>query len=31
MSLATTGTFDRAWTTFRPAVEEGKLFNARKK
>ena len=31
MSLATAGTFDRAWMTFRPAVDSGRMFNARKK
>jgi len=31
MSLVTTGTFERAWMTFRPAVEKGQFFNPRKK
>ena len=31
MSLVTTGAFERAWTTFRPALADGKFFNPRKK
>jgi hypothetical protein len=30
-SLAATGKFDYAWTSFGAAVENGKLFDAKKK
>jgi hypothetical protein len=31
LSLAATGGFDYAWTSFGPVVDSGKFFNARRK
>ncbi|MGZ5094199.1 MAG: alpha/beta fold hydrolase [Burkholderiales bacterium] len=31
LSLSATGTFDYAWTSFRPVFDNGKFFNAKKK